>query len=404
MASQRQHPLTNTVTCDDAATLVFRALENERCLDVQFRKNTDKIPPDSAIPNYKVLKQMALVNRLGVLYPSAVAVAALIIPLLAPLQWLQALFQALLPGSMRTEEKSIIVRASNAATVNAALDSDDTVAGMPRLFCLVQGSWLSRQLGMVLTAKCALAHVQLLSKIFRQPYPLRRDLVLHARDAFTLIQLAFFAQGSNDILVTDDHYQRWSFILSHAGKDARVVQHGFLDTTLLLTREPGSLSTAYVRHPNFEAQFRRFYEIRSVRCFYPKPQLIETPISPQAILLASSFPSIDEEIKMLQFLRQHTETPIIVKFHPAHQYDGRQHILAKLASEVFDRPGNPACRLFVSYNSFMEFDYSACDVPTVSIARAGDALAAGEQILRLVQGADKLKPLPSQTVRDRPPC
>jgi len=71
---------------------------------------------------------------------------------------------------------------------------------------------------------------------------------------------------------------------------------------------------------------------------------------------------------------------IIVKFHPVHRYDTRRKQLAALATMVYEGTGNPACRVFVSHGSFMEFDYRRHGVDTVSIARSGSVDAAAEEI------------------------
>lgn len=75
---------------------------------------------------------------------------------------------------------------------------------------------------------------------------------------------------------------------------------------------------------------------------------------------------------------------IIVKFHPVHRYDSRRERLAAYANLVYEGSGNPGCKIFVSYGSFMEFDYRRQGIATVSIARSGSVEAAAAEICSLL--------------------
>jgi hypothetical protein len=76
----------------------------------------------------------------------------------------------------------------------------------------------------------------------------------------------------------------------------------------------------------------------------------------------------------------YADLPIIVKFHPVHRYDSRREKLAAYANLVYEGSGNPGCRIFVSYGSFMEFDYRRQGIATVSIVRSGSIEDAADEI------------------------
>jgi len=142
--------------------------------------------------------------------------------------------------------------------------------------------------------------------------------------------------------------------------------------------------TLYVRHSDFEAEFARFFVIGHAVTFTPAFDFVVTPAGGDAILLASSFPTVDDEIALLTQLREQTDVPVIIKFHPAHHYDARKSRLASLATHVSEHC-HPACRIFVSHSSFMEYDYRTAAAATISIRRSGGVENAVKDILQALQ-------------------
>jgi hypothetical protein len=89
-------------------------------------------------------------------------------------------------------------------------------------------------------------------------------------------------------------------------------------------------------------------------------------------------------MELVRALKKHGAT-VIVKFHPAHVYDSRKQILAAMADRVCTDDEHPACRVFVSHSSFMEFDYRSRDIQTFSIARDGGPLTTAAAILAAIE-------------------
>jgi hypothetical protein len=86
------------------------------------------------------------------------------------------------------------------------------------------------------------------------------------------------------------------------------------------------------------------------------------------------------EIELVSALKDRLKVPIIVKFHPAHSYDGRKYKLSNMANHICVDDEYPDCLIFVSYNSFMENDYIARGISSFSIERVGGVQATFDAI------------------------
>lgn len=364
--------------------LVADAMENERALDVRYRAGFTALPPGGPVPNFKVMKQLALRKQLGWAYPILIALAPIAVLLAAPWQWVLLLIGA--AGGEREElpEQAcwiLVTTESNRMAIDAALDSDQRIASLSRYQIRFHPRAMGAEIGWSGCVAAVHAHLRWLRYALTRPAGVRRDLLLHGRDALALLGLARLAYQDGQIFVTDDHYQRWAHVLSHAAADFRIVQHGFLDEEILLPHAGGVVTCLYMRDALFLTSFERYYGINEHRLFAPPASFAQTPLSDDALLLASSFPSIDEEIRLLKTIRESCpHVPIIVKFHPVHRYDARRDKLAAFASLVYEGSGNPGCKIFVSHGSFMEFDYRPQGIATVSIARSGSVEAAADEI------------------------
>lgn len=379
--------------------LVANALENERALDIKYRAVSTTLPLSGPVPNFKVMKQLALQAQLGWFYPLLIVVAPIAVLLAAPWQWLLLLIGA--ASGRRAALPDAVCRVfatteGNRAIIDAALDSDPLISTLPRYQMRFGLRTIGAEIGWSGCASVVYAHMCWLQYALTRPTGERRDLLLHGSDAPALLGLVHLARQVRGIFVTDDHYQRWAHVLSHAAEDFRIVQHGFLDEELVLPHEGGTVTCLYLRDALFRASFMRYYVIVEQRLFSPSASFVHTPFSDSALLLASSFPSIDEEIRLLNAVRVSCAmVPIVVKFHPAHRYDARRDQLAALATMVYEGTGSPACRVFVSHGSFMEFDYRRHGVNTVSIARSGTVEAAVDEIRLLFANS-----VPNQSGRE----
>ena len=362
--------------------LVYQALENERCLDLRYRAISTDLMDDGPVPNYKVMKQLALRNRLGWLYRPFIALATTSMPVLAAVHWLTGLMVVVARvGRLREATLHIIATTpANMRLIKNAIGQEPELRMRHHDQDVLVLRRLSREIGIRGVLFCIAEHIRLLDQILRTKGRKRTDLLLHSRDAFLLLMLVLYAkQRPTHCFATDDHYQRWAFVLSHSCADLRLVQHGFLDPLVGFPNPFGNARTVYVRDQVFAPMYATYYRICQSKVFSPTTVFAPNKFSRSGIFLASSFPSIDDEIDLVRLLKSRLELPVIVKFHPSHAYDARQQTLAALASLV-SMDDHPECRLFVSHNSFMEFDYKVAGFPTFSIIRAGGVAATAQSI------------------------
>lgn len=372
---------------------IFQAIENERSLDLRYRATLTNLRDDDPVPNYKVMKQLALRGRLGLLYRPFIVFALFLTPMLAVLQWLLAILIAAAQLGKTSGATLHIVPTTptNIGLIESALSVEPLLKARQWDHDSLAFGRLSRELGLRGVLLCIASHVKLIRNILRTDHRRRTDLLLHSRDSFVLLMLVGYVQRHpTHAFVTDDHYQRWAFLLSHYCGDFRIAQHGFLDPNIRFPHVFGIVQIVYVRDPIFVSEFTKYYRIHESRVFSPIKHFTPNPYSETGLFLASSFPSIDEEIDLVRLVKAQRDVPVIVKFHPAHSYDGRKLQLSTLASHVCADEDHPRCQIFVSHSSFMEFDYGACGIPTFSIARLGGPTETAQAIFSMLD-QQKLK-------------
>ncbi len=367
---------------------VLGALENERCLDLQFRANSTSLCDGEKVPNYKVMKQLALRNRFGMLYRPFIFVGLVMIPALAVVDWLYALLASLLPPRPRLASLHIVATTPvNVGLIESALSIEPGFRAQGVDHDLLSRRRLSAEIGLLNVALCIDSHFKLFLHILRFGAGRRIDLIFHSRDAMVLLMLACYARSRPDHrFATEDHYQRWAYLLSHHSPNLSIVQHGALDPNIPFVYSFGAIRTLYLRDPRSRADFGKYYRVRESKLFSPIRQLKKNPFSEFGAFLASSFPYIDAEIELVRMIKARHNIPVIVKFHPAHHYDQRKQVLASLADYVCTDDEYPACRIFVSNNSFMENDYIACEIPTFSMERLGGLNSSVEVISTYLDG------------------
>jgi len=365
------------------AAVLHEALLNEMCLD---RRYIQVYKPQGDFLHYKVMRQVALVRRLGPLLKPVLLIAAWLMPAVILLRWLSSLAKSIRGDARLTDRGVWIIPTvkTNVPLISAGLKEagvnespqilDDLAAQLPRM------------MGFRNVLAICPAILQLLWRLLMVPGGARAPLLLHARDAVEFLLLARFArQHFSDIFATECHYQRWAFVLSHCANQLILVQHGLLDSQNNFPCSGGNVEIAVVRDENSARAFRRYYRlIKNVRVHAPKVPLQPMPCGAPAVFLASSFPTIDQEIAFARALRDRRSFPLIVKLHPAHLYDQRGTELMNLASHQARSDENPECAVFISHSSSMELLYRSHGIRTVSLAQEPSTLAAVEAVFRAV--------------------
>ena len=142
----------------------------------------------------------------------------------------------------------------------------------------------------------------------------------------------------------------------------------------------GQINSLGLRSETSLDMFNRYFDVKSHFVFANEMNFDDLGYR-NILLLASSAPYIDAEIELLTALRGHISLEIAIKLHPAHRYDARADRLAALADVVVPADKRPQAAAFVSWNSFMEFDYEAAGVATWSMERCGGADATAHAII-----------------------
>lgn len=385
----RPHPVQTIdarTRARDNTDLVYFALCNERQIDIHFSTKVLKQPGKGGLPYFKVMKLRIWHSRLGLLFWPIITLAACLIPLLAVIQWGQALLSSFGARPVRMAIQSVEASAANKALIARAVAHMQSGQPTPVQFSAQNPRFLAAALGPVGIFRCIWAHIRLLDRILLTG-PTRTDLLLHARDAFAMLMLAEYARVNPDaIFITESHYQRWAFILSHRAKRLWIVQHGYLYDDIDFPYPYGRVTCLICRDPLFGPKFETYYAVDTMTTL-PSGLVLNTgDTGDSAVFLASSSVSIDAELALIAALKQRSKAPVIVKLHPHHNYDNRVNKLTSLADKVVTAEEFPDCRVLVTFNSFIEFEYRALGKKTVSIDRAGSVEHALHEVLDALHG------------------
>ncbi len=355
------------------AKLLITALQNEIILDIDIRNRIYHDNKFSNLPNYKLMKQVSLKSKLKFLYWPFIWASFFIIPfrtvLLAICSFLiRVVYKKKITQNglhviaTTVNNKKIICEALNLSNITYC-DIDYNIFNYKTL----SKSLSIKELYTSFKA-CLCLYWLIIWHNKKQMF----DLVLHSYDATILIMLINYIQNNPDqSFITDDHYQRWAYILSNTSTKVYIVQHGFIDGNLNFKNKFGNVTLLFVKHKSFIPIFEKYFKIEKSETYLSTTNLIETPFSKNAVLLASSYPTIDMEIAFLKELRKTCTCPVIIKLHPNHAYDDRKDVLLSYATYISKSTENLYCKVFISYNSFLEYDYKSQNIITYSLKENG---------------------------------
>lgn len=366
--------------------LILCALENERCLDLQFRSKNKNLDTLGYVPNYKVLKQLALKKRFGIFYYPIVLLIFINVFVTAVFDWLSVVLGAIfLSRKSPSSVYAISTVRQNRILIIKALESDSPFSQSDIDFDFMSVMRLGAEVGFLGAIYSIYSQINLWWAIVGRCPGRRFDLLLHSRDAMSLLLLVQFSKRHVEgKFITDDHYQRWAYLLSHVADDFSIVQHGVLDPDISFTYQYGKVKTVYLRSKDEIVNFKKYYLINKSVFFGMSRSLTPNPFSSNCVFIASSFPYVDLEIELAKKIRNDHRVPVVIKFHPAHEYDQRKKNLIELADYICNEDEFPECRVFVSYNSFLENDYIVAGIPTCSIQKLGGVAPTILKIKELV--------------------
>jgi hypothetical protein len=354
---------------------LFKALENEIELDLNIRKKFFSNSCFKSLPNGKLMKQVAWKAKLKFFYWPFIFILILIIPVRN--LFLSIFTFLLFPRKKIFEQKSHVyvfaTSKSNKSIISDALKSNFLIDKKSKIdFDFLSIRRLSKELNTRELFNAFRSFAYLYYLFLKQPRRRMLELILHSFDSFKLILLLHFIEKRpDDVFVTEDHYQRWAFLISNHTKNLYIVQHGFLDLKIEFKHSFGSIRWLFLRDVKFLECFEQYYKVHNFKVFSLTSDFISLDISDSAILLASSYPSIDVEIEFLKELKKNCCNPIIIKLHPNHDYDARKDILLSYATIISGKDQNILSKYFISYNSFLEYAYKQNNVYSYSLEKLG---------------------------------
>ena len=188
--------------------------------------------------------------------------------------------------------------------------------------------------------------------------------LLNYKDLLKLYLISVYIIDNPDVVVlTEDHYQRFAFIVSNLGCSKFViVQHGFIDDSIKFPSEFGKIDNLLLRDIQFLKSFEVYYKVNIYNILVRNTISVFSHKNLRAsCFLASSSPFIDSEIKFAQFLKNNFNIKLIVKKHPKHIYNRKKlKVLLSFADEEWsDHLRFPNSCLFISHGSFLEFEYKS---------------------------------------------
>ena len=367
--------------------IILCALQNEIVIDSSI---SARLSLKGVHFDYKVLKQGALTAKYGVFLKGALIAAAILMPIKIffdiILLILLLLFKPFLGKPSNEDSKTVIVPStlSNIDLIITGLrklrySADPVICDTGNLLFIVRWGTLSDLSHIVWLSLKVVANIIIFKRCI--------SFLLHSRDVVILCGLAILCKGkwSDCVLVTDDHYQRWAFVMSKTNSQLTLIQHGELDFNIDFESSYGKIETLLAYDRASVSAFQNYYS--SVENFEISHNLIELDASnsnKDSLLLASSFPFIDDEIQFLISFNAAYNYPIIIKFHPAHKYDARKKTLAECAAYFCKNSEYPQCRLLVTYNSSIARIYQAHGIPVLFLANYESSKAAVSRAIEIL--------------------
>ena len=187
-------------------------------------------------------------------------------------------------------------------------------------------------------------------------------ILMNYKDLLKLYLLSvYIVDKPKVVVVTEDHYQRFAFIVSNLEcSNFVIVQHGYIDNSIKFPSKFGKIDNLMLRDVQFMKSFEVYYKVNNYSILARNTSSIFSSENLRAsCFLASSSPFIDSEIKFAQFFKNKCDIKLIVKKHPRHVYNREKlKILLSFADEEWvDDVHFPTSCLFISHGSFLEFDY-----------------------------------------------
>ena len=365
----------------DLMEVVEHSLINELCLD-RYIKSQNKTQDYKSLPNFKVIKLVTIKKKLGLMWKFAfLCLPAIVIGKLI-FQWILAFVYSFSTNIYKSQVFILSTSTANNQRIKKCLgteyDNDDA-------FLLGNFRYLARSQRSIEICKLVVENLRSLLRLLIGSQKDKISHIMHFNNSFEMLLLAKFVSSNPQYAyVTDDHYQRWSFVLSHVASRLKIIQHGYLDSAndIQFNYDFGRADTIFLWRAEDKDKFSCFLQCDEYLSVPLDLDLVNSKLGENCIFLASSSPFLDAEIKFLAVLRQICDSKVLVKLHPLHSYGKNVNELLKQADEIWSGDEFPKCRIFVSYNSALGEAYAASGCSVLKLIDFKSVTEASEEVVR----------------------
>ena len=347
--------------------VVEQSLSNEMKLDV-FIKNKFCLRDEARLPDFKILKLIVIKKRIGFFWNIALAASPIIVAAKILAQWAVSILYSLSTNSYHSTTFIRTTSSANNERIRRCVGNDSDASQLS--FQLDSLRFLSKSQSLLEIVELIFENLKSLTNLCFGVSDNKLSLLLHYNNSFEMLLLAKFINSNPQFsYVTDDHYQRWSFVMSHLAKRLQIVQHGYLDNVreINFDYEFGDADSIFVWREEDKLNFSNF--IKCDQYFYASLSLdlAMSEFGEKCLFLASSSPHLSVEIDFLTLLKRKSDTKIIVKLHPLHTYPIEVEYLLVQADKIWTDDDFPFCKVFVSFNSALEIPYAASGCAVVRL-------------------------------------
>lgn len=187
-------------------------------------------------------------------------------------------------------------------------------------------------------------------------------------DIYCFYHLVIYANNLNITVGTDDHLQRYFYIISHFANKNFLLQHGYVDPPSDIFYDC-KIDNLFLYNFKFKEDFNSY--IKNIVDFHILNYSLDLDFisSEKILLIVSSYPFINYELDFVENLpRDYINHKIAVKLHPHHLYDARAAKLISYADFLIESGNLPFCDVVVSYHSFLNEHYENSGINSIYLS------------------------------------
>ena len=365
--------------------VVEQSLFNEMLLDIYLKEKYD-LGTDSKLPDFKVLKLVNIKKRIGFLWSITLLCSPFLVVTKILIQWLLSIVYSFSKNTFLSQVFILTTSVANNERIKKCVA--DLPGGNKTSFQLSEFGFLSSSQAPFEVVKLICENCRSIFKLFFGVNKNKLSLILHYHNSFEMLLLAKFVNSNPQfIYATDDHYQRWAFVMSHVADRLHIVQHGYLDIVADINFQYkfGRAENIFIWREQDKSKFSCYINCDQFLYAPLALDLVMSELGDQCLFLASSSPHLDIETDFLRVFKKRSNVKVIVKLHPLHNYHVNVEMLLSQADEIWEGVSFPFCKVFVSFNSALEVSYSASGCSVIRLENYASPHEATDHVLRSLQ-------------------